>query len=52
MPKFIFTLYNLDTKKFEEVYYTAGSFNEALELLDDDYKLSNERFVIEDWIAI
>ena len=49
MSKFIFALYNLDTKKVEGVYYTAESFEEALDLMENDCRLEKWRFIIEDY---
>ncbi|MDV4829867.1 hypothetical protein NNG48_07130 [Enterococcus faecium] len=52
MPKFIFTLYDKKTGRFEEAYYTAENFDEALALLANDYELGIERYIIEDWNLI
>lgn len=50
MIKFVFTLYNYATKKFEEEYYTAETMGEALGKLWDDY--DQDVYVIDDWYML
>lgn len=50
MFKFVFTLYNYTTKKFEEVYYSAETLGEALEKLVKDYNQNN--YAIEEWVIL